>query len=208
MKVALVKESSLLNAGILHVLKDLLKGHDIQAYGANTADTLLKQMADLLIIDLDTNIDYMAFIDTYKKHNKKVIIWTSNCRDERLIDLFKQDLSGYFYNGMEIDELKTAIHKILKGTTYVHPELTPLLLGDYIKIHKKEPIKPVGILTKREWEILELLVNGFKNSDIANKLFISQKTVKNHVASILEKLDVKDRTNAVLFALKNRWFSI
>ena len=86
--------------------------------------------------------------------------------------------------------------------------LSPVLLNDYIKTTYNKVKRPNGILTEREWEILEQIVKGNKNSDIAEKLFMSEKTVKNHLLSIFKKLNVTDRTNAVLLAVKNNWFAL
>ncbi|MCF3943840.1 LuxR C-terminal-related transcriptional regulator [Oceanobacillus sp. APA_J-2(6-2)] len=66
--------------------------------------------------------------------------------------------------------------------------------------------RPIGLLTRREWEVLGELIQGCQNEEIAMNLNISDKTVKNHITSILSKLRVKDRTNAVLLALRERWF--
>ena len=81
-----------------------------------------------------------------------------------------------------------------------------MIYDKYRQVTQGETRRPIGLLTRREWEVLGELVKGYQNEEIARNLNISDKTVKNHITSILGKLDVKDRTNAVLLALKERWF--
>ncbi|WP_235182989.1 response regulator transcription factor [Gracilibacillus boraciitolerans] len=64
------------------------------------------------------------------------------------------------------------------------------------------------MFTRREWEVMELLTQGYSNQRISNQLYITDKTVKNHISSILRKLEVPDRTNAVLTVLRNKWFYV
>nr|WP_204498302.1 response regulator transcription factor [Aquibacillus albus] len=91
----------------------------------------------------------------------------------------------------------------------MHSKLAKVLLSDYIKVtSKKETKRPAGILSKREWEVLECLSKGMKNEEIGKSLFISNKTVNNHVSNILQKLKVNDRTNAVLKAFQNEWLTV
>jgi two-component system, NarL family, response regulator DegU len=208
MEIAIVKEASLYREAIVGVIQAAFSNSNIASYGSKEYKNLMRSdnQADLLIIDLDTDIDVFSLVDYYQQHNKKVIIWTSSLLDNKLLRLFKLNLNGYFFNGMEKEEVLSAIRKIMNGETYIHSELSPVLLGDYVRLQKKNISRPVGILSKREWEVLELLTKGYKNDEIGQLLFIAEKTVKNHVSSILDKLNVIDRTNAVIFAFRNRWF--
>jgi len=206
MHISLIKNPSLLRDGIFSAIKEGFVEYEVTAFDSQEAVFLLGNIADLIIIDLDTEINIDLFIEVYKSREKKIIVWTSNIIDHLLIHLFKLNLDGYFYNGMDKKELINALKKIILGGSFVHSELSPILLGDYIRI--QNTTRPVGILSEREWDILELLVNGLKNDEIAQKLYISDKTVKNHVSSIFEKLSVNDRTNAVIYALKQKWFAL
>ncbi len=78
----------------------------------------------------------------------------------------------------------------------------------YRALNKREQHRPVGVFTNREWDVMSLLIQGYSNEKIGNHLYITEKTVKNHISSILRKLNVPDRTNAVLAALKNEWFYV
>ncbi|MBN6206727.1 response regulator transcription factor [Ralstonia pickettii] len=108
---------------------------------------------------------------------------------------------------MELNQIKSAINEILNGYSFIHPYFSSIILNEYSRVTNREVTRPLGLLTKREWEILERMSSGYQNEEIANQLLISDKTVKNHVSSILKKLNVKDRTNAVLAAIENNWVS-
>ncbi|MBM7572709.1 response regulator transcription factor [Aquibacillus albus] len=211
MKMTIIKEPNLLRDGIIKILQEYFLEHEVVAYGSKDYLTLQRETNDengLVIIDCDTAINLFSTIDFYKNKNKKVIVWISNRDDVRLIDLFQLNLDGYFYNGMEKEELLAAVRGVRDGIQYIHPILSPVLLKDYARLHKTTPDKPVGVFSEREWEVIELLTQGFKNEQIAKLLFISVETVKNHVSQILKKLGVPDRTNIVLTAIRNNWVSI
>ncbi|MBN6205026.1 response regulator transcription factor [Ralstonia pickettii] len=95
---------------------------------------------------------------------------------------------------------------MLKHITYVHPRVADKIYKNYKQLLYKEVSRPIDLLTRREWEVLGELVKGYQNEEIAENLSISDKTVKNHITSILGKLGVRDRTKAVLLALHERWF--
>lgn len=109
---------------------------------------------------------------------------------------------------MDLKEISLAIERILQHKEYVHPYFSNIILQKYLEIIERKNTRPNGILTNREWEVLDDMVRGLQNDDIAKHLSISSKTVKNHVSSILKKLQVKDRTNAVVTAIRNHWVSI
>ncbi|WP_058308631.1 LuxR C-terminal-related transcriptional regulator [Gracilibacillus massiliensis] len=208
MRIAVMKEASIYREGLVGVLSNQLINYDVIAIEPKQQEKLDDYIIDLLIIDIDTQTDTMPLIQRYANNNKRVIIWTENPDHPELTNLFKMDLHGYFFNGMEKDELLHAIKKILLGGHYLHEDLAPILLGDYRQIHKRQAKRPVGVFTNREWEVMELLTQGYSNNRISKKLYITDKTVKNHISSILRKLEVPDRTNAVITALKNEWFQV
>ncbi|MGP4105646.1 LuxR C-terminal-related transcriptional regulator [Virgibacillus sp. L01] len=200
-RITIIKESNLLREGIINVLQDKMPEHKFLAYDSRKND-----LPDLLIIDVDTDINLLEIINFHSSHNVKIAIWTSDADSDFIAELFKMGLHGYFYNGMDTSELIFAIKSMLNGRQYIHPFLSHILLDDYKRIAGRETIRPSGILTEREWDILELIVKGNKNCIIAESLYISEKTVKNHVGSVLRKLHVSDRTNAALMAVKKKWF--
>jgi len=102
-----------------------------------------------------------------------------------------------------MSELAKAIKNVMKGEPQLHPDITKRLMRQLA--HPDQPQdKLVEELTPRELDVLREMAQGLSNKEIANELFISEKTVKTHVSNILHKLDVNDRTQAVVFALKNK----
>src|SRR5699024_2006538 len=120
---------------------------------------------------------------------------------------------GYLLKEMDSNALVEAIRVVSEGGSYLHPKVTHNLVKEYRKLaeenENKENFvffsKPLHLLTRRECEVLQLLAEGKSNRDVAESLEISEKTVKNHVSNILQKLNVKDRTQAVVRAIKNGW---
>lgn len=216
MEVFLIKEPSLLREGMIRILEEKFTDFSVTAYNADefSSHTCCKSKPDLVILDINSKINIEPTINYYKTNDKKVIVWASNPEDNTLIDLFKLDLNGYFFDEMDKEELMAAIQSVIDGKKYIHEELTPVLLGDYVKLNQhtrmRAAVEEISTesLSQREWEVLELLTQGCKNEQIAKLMFISEKTVKNHVSNILKKLAVPDRTNAVLKALRNRWFTV
>lgn len=210
MKFLFIKPPSILRDGVIGVLKEELFPVEVEAVEPNHKRLRHRiHESDLIIIDIDSsNFDIKITIDYCVQKNKKVIVWTSDLYHQDLVELFKMGIQGYFYNGMEKEELINGVNLVINGNLYIHNELSSVLLGDYRKINNKEPKRPVGVFTNREWDVMELLIKGYSNESIGGKLFITDRTVKTHVSSILRKLDVPDRTNIVLTALKNEWFYV
>ncbi|GGM38029.1 transcriptional regulatory protein DegU [Paraliobacillus quinghaiensis] len=206
MKIDLIKNPSLLRVGLVNALKDCFPNSDVRVYSSSDYQLVLNEydLQDVIIIDIDTDINLSETIDLYKNANKKIILWTARLDDTSLIDLFKLQVDGYFYVEMEKKELTVAITSILNGKYYVHPSLS-FLLEECVRINHKTSDKPVGILSEREWEVLELVIRGYDNEEIGQSLFISVKTVRVYVCKISKKIEVPDRTNAVLKALRNNW---
>ncbi|WP_112182371.1 MULTISPECIES: response regulator transcription factor [Paraliobacillus] len=210
MKILFVKKPSLLREGIVQLLNRRFQESVIRVSdGSSYSDDLItNELSDMIILDLEIDLSHKEIIEIYKQANKKVIIWVADKECKKLNELFTKNLDGYFYNGMEERELIEAIELVQKDKKYVHPALSRLLLADYVRIQTKVPSQPIGLLSNREWEVLQLLSKGYNNIDIATHLYLSDKTVKNYVSSILRKLEVPDRTNAVLKALKQKWIYV
>lgn len=120
--------------------------------------------------------------------------------DEEVIEMVKAGVSAYVLKDVAGSELVDTIHRVMQGEMVIHPRVANRLVKELARSEKKEDeVK----LTKREKDVLNLLVKGYSNKDMADTLFISEKTVKNHLTSIFRKLQVKDRTQAAVYALRN-----
>ena len=118
--------------------------------------------------------------------------------------MVKAGAKGYILKDVDPGGLVKAIRAALRGESYLSPGVAGTVFGVLNRLTRESYQPGKGLVTNREQEVLELIVEGFSNGKIAEVLAISEKTVKNHVTSILRKLDVEDRTQAAVYAIKNR----
>jgi two-component system response regulator DegU len=110
--------------------------------------------------------------------------------------------SGYLVKDCSTDEIATAIRDVAGGKTALSPQLAASMLEEVRRLDQPAANEEDRVVTKREEEVLQLIANGYSTTEVADQLYISQKTVKNHLASIYQKLDARDRTQAVLQAVR------
>jgi DNA-binding NarL/FixJ family response regulator len=129
--------------------------------------------------------------------------------DDDMLEVIRAGASGYLLKDVEPGELIKAIRTVFEGRPAFHPVVTSRLLGEYNRL-SMPPRKDdeISMLTEREKEVLGLIAQGESNKNIAHKLFISEKTVKNHITSIFRKLKVEDRTQAAIFAIKRHMVEV
>ncbi|MBS4195752.1 response regulator transcription factor [Lederbergia citri] len=171
----------------------------------------IRSYPKLLILELSPNINLYKMTEYYKEHNVMIALLISMKDTKYLPDLFKLDIQGYFLKGMKSIERQVAVNSLLNGIQYIHPTFVPILLERYktYKTLRKEPLnRPKSLLSQREWDILEQIVQGKSNDKIGEHFNIVIKTVKNHVSCILKKLNVSNRTRAAVVAIKNNWVSL
>ncbi|QHE53604.1 response regulator transcription factor [Pontibacillus sp. HMF3514] len=151
--------------------------------------------------------------------NLKVIILSIHDDENYVTHALKTGAQGYLLKEMDSDALIDAIKVVSEGGSYLHPKVTHNLVKEYRRLADEgtgssqaentiEYRKPLHLLTRRECEVLQLLADGKSNRGVAEALFISEKTVKNHVSNILQKMNVNDRTQAVVTAIKNGWVEV
>jgi two-component system response regulator DegU len=134
--------------------------------------------------------------------NKRVVMLTMHA-DKDLIDAaIKAGAVGYLTKDCSIDEVADAVRMAANGETALSPQLAKTMLSEVRKIDGSAAREEDRLVTKREEEVLQLIADGCSTPEVAQKLYISQKTVKNHLASIYEKLNARDRTQAVLLAVR------
>lgn len=155
----------------------------------------------------------------------KVIILSIHDDESYVFETLRKGASGYLLKDMEAESLINAIRSVVAGHAYIHPKVTGKLINqlrrmtflDQAGVVGSEGIKEAGVkfvhnsnnpLTRREAEVLRLMAEGKSNKGIGEFLFISEKTVKNHVSSILQKMEVDDRTQAVINSIKNGWVTL
>jgi len=148
----------------------------------------------------------------------KVIILSIHDDETYVSHALQSGAQGYLLKEIDTESLLEAIRVVYDGGSYLHPKVTHNLVQEYRKlvqnqhskssVHEIEYRKPLHLLTRRECQVLQLLSEGQSNRMIAETLVISEKTVKNHVSNILQKMEVNDRTQAVVMAIKNGWVEV
>ena len=136
-----------------------------------------------------------------KNINVKVLILTVHGEIEYLLKAVDIGVDGYILKDSESSELKKAINAVINGESYIQPKLIPALNNRLVA--RDVDKDKIDLLTARELEVLIQVANGKFNKEIATSLNISERTVKNHISNIFKKIEVADRTQAAVFAIKN-----
>ena len=135
----------------------------------------------------------------------RVLMLTTFDLDEYVFDALVAGASGFLLKDVAPEDLLAAIHTIAQGESLLAPSVTRRLIEAYVRDHPSPREPPPGLddLTPRELEILVLVARGLSNAEIANELVLSPLTVKTHVARVLDKLDLRDRVQAVVLAYES-----
>ncbi|UYX55686.1 response regulator transcription factor (plasmid) [Bacillus thuringiensis] len=209
-------------AGLKQILEAKLdrKIQDVSTYN-ELESTLLEKGLDnashILLIDYET-IEGRNFLLSSLKDNYslKIIALSNKSLEEDVFSAMDEyDIDVYLLKNIEINKLMCVLETIEDpGVAFFHTDFTSSKLDntkdnlDRLKIYEHNTGRPEGLLTNKEWDILEGLGKGYSNQQLTETFELSDKTIKNHVSSILKKLEVKDRLNAVLKALKKGWIKI
>ena len=164
---------------------------------------------DLIIMDLGLpGMNGIDATEKIKSLNKdiKIVILTSHNDEQEVLNSLKAGANAYCSKEINPKRLIQVIQSVLDGAAWFDPAISNVVLQAATKSQQsssQKPAKDYG-LTSRETQILKLITEGYSNNEIANELFVSINTTKAHVASILQKLEVDDRLQAALKALKER----
>lgn len=134
----------------------------------------------------------------------KVIALTSFSEDDKVFPAIQAGASSYLLKNVSPDALAEAIRAVHRGEARLHPDITRKLMQQVSQPKITAQENSLGELTEREVEVLRLVAGGSNNREIAEQLFISENTVKTHVSNILSKLGLEQRTQLVLYAIKNK----
>ncbi len=209
-KILLVDDHLLVRAGIKMIIESekSLKVICEASTGIEAIEKTLLLKPDVVLMDI--NMPDINGLDTLRKMNEmgissKVIILTGQPNKESIISATKMGAKGYLSKNSEPSSLIRAILDVSKGRSYLDLKVSNLLNNKEQKSINEKPksFEKINILSKREYEVLILLSRGLNNKVIGEELFISEKTVKNHITQIFKKLEVNDRVQAALFAYNN-----
>ncbi|AMO84389.1 two-component system response regulator DegU [Solibacillus kalamii] len=221
-KIIIVDDHQLFREGVKRIL-DFEDTFEVVAEGDDGTDivNLYEQNEpDVVLMDINmpgkNGVEATAdLIAVYP--DAKVMVLSIHDDESYVTHALKSGALGYMLKEMDADEIVEAIKVVSNGGSYLHPKVTKNLVAEFRRLsehenkgnfHQTEIRRPFHLLTKRECEVLQLLTDGQSNRTIGETLFISEKTVKNHVSSILQKMNVNDRTQAVVTAIKNGWVEV
>ena len=205
-KVVIVDDHSMVREGLKQLLE--LNG-DVEVIGeaCDGVECLMlleKVLPQVLLLDINMPVNNgLQTLEKIKKMNLdvKVILLTVHNEVDYLLKAVDIGCDGYILKNSDVNLLKKAINSVYGGDVFIQPDLIPVLnMG---LINKEESSQTLEGLTKREIEVLKLITEGLFNKEIAYKLSISERTVKNHVSNIFKKINASDRTQAAVFAIRN-----
>ncbi|UCF07020.1 MAG: response regulator transcription factor [bacterium] len=174
--------------------------------GRRGVDMALELKPDVVIMDI--SLPLLRGIEATKRIKRelpeiKVIILTVHSEENYLYEALKAGANGYLLKERTADELLDAIDTVINNETYLSPNFPQKLLQSYNKmVRSGRKQDEFSRLTKREREILQLIAEGYTSKEIAEDLFISRKTVENHRANIMNKLEIHDTAGLVRYAIK------
>ncbi|BAZ07239.1 response regulator transcription factor [Calothrix sp. NIES-3974] len=207
-KIMLVDDQNLIRQG-LRALLELEADLEIvgEAENGREALDLIPQLhPDVILMDMRMPVmdGVRATLEIQKNYPQvKVLVLTTFDDDEYVTAAMQNGAMGYLLKDTPSEELAVAIRAVHKGYTQLGPGIVKKLLTQYPGNHVCDsPIPPPSLteLTPREKEVLKLIANGASNREIAQELYISEGTVKNYVTNILNRLSLRDRTQAAIFA--------
>lgn len=205
-KVMIADDHVLMREGVRQLLEydGTIKVISEAADGVECLKNLETVRPDILLLDINMpNKNGLEVLEEIKSSNTdiKILILTVHNEIEYLLKAVDIGVDGYILKDSESSELKKAINYIYNGENYIQPSLIPILNSRLM--YRNTDKEKIGSLTKRELEVLIQVAYGMFNKEIADTLSISERTVKNHISNIFKKIDVNDRTQAAIFAIKN-----
>lgn len=206
-KVMLVEDQSIVRQGIKMMLE---QQQHIQVVaeasnGQEAIEQLGRTVVDLILLDIRmpvmTGLEATAIIRKRWSHIKIIVLTTFN-DDEYTVEALKQGVHGFLLKTADSDKLISAIESCMNGGMPIQDEVTASVIPKLME----RPIKPRNAdfpLSEREMEIVKCVGMGMTNKEIANELYLSIGTIKNHITTILQKLELRDRTQLAIYAVKN-----
>jgi two-component system, NarL family, response regulator DegU len=205
-RLLIADDHTMLRQGLRRALEedDRLEVVAEAASGDEAVRLAMALRPDVVLMDVT-----MPFMDgvaatreiTSRLPNTRIVMLTMHHDPEVAQRAIRAGATGYLVKDCSLDEVRSTIVMAASGDTAVSPDLAASMLGEARRLQLLGA-EDEKVISRREEEVLQLIADGASTPEVASKLFISQKTVKNHLASIYEKLDARDRTQAVLQAVR------
>jgi two-component system NarL family response regulator len=192
-------------------------GLDVVA-AAGDGEQALRRMAaarpDVVVLDL--RLPVLDGVETTRRiaaehPGVRVLVLSASGEEGDVLSAIKAGATGYLLKEISVEEVAEAIQAVVQGQSLITPSMASKLLVEFQKLSTRTEDRaqyPSPTLTTRELEVLKLVAKGMSNREIADELFISDNTVKNHVRNILEKLHLHSRMEAVIYAVRERLLDI
>lgn len=206
-KLLIVDDSKLTTVGLNTTFK-MYQNIEVVGIAENgeIAIRMVQQLKpDIVLMDIGMPImDGIVATREIKKLNlpAKIIMLTSHDSDQNVFDALAAGAYSYCMKDVDPDVLVSVIRTTHEGASWLDPRIARIVLNNFSKKPAKETKTQDNILTEREIDVLSLIARGLSNSEISENLYISLNTVKTHIKNIFQKLEVEDRTQAVMTALK------
>ena len=213
-RVLLVDDHALVRQG-LRMFIDMQNDMEVTGEGANgneAVELATRLKPDVILLDLVmpgmNGVEATLKILQSDPH-ARVLILTSFGDDDQVFPAIRAGAQGYLLKDIQPVDLVKAIRETSQGKAQLHPDIARRLMAAVSGEKPLQSTKPASRskelagLTERELEVLELIAQGLTNREIAEKMVISEKTVKTHVSNLLDKLGLEDRTRAAIWALKH-----
>ncbi len=171
--------------------------------GAEALDLATSIRPDVILMDITmAELDGVEATRQIKTRHPemRIVVLTMHADHDILSESIRAGANGYLVKDCSTDEIAQAIEAVASGETALSPALAASMLAEVRRQETEQ--QPERVITSREEEVLQLIADGCSTPEVAEQLYISQKTVKNHLASIYQKLDARDRTQAVLQAVR------
>lgn len=206
-RVLVVEDHAIVRQGFIRLLEE--RGIEVVGEaedGRAGVDMAMELKPDVVIMDI--SLPLLRGIEATKRIKRelpdiKIIILTIHSEENYLYTALQAGANGYLLKERTADDLLLAIEAVMKGETYLSPNFPRRMLDEYKKmVRSGKKTDEFSRLTKREREILQLIAEGYTSKEIAKDLYISRKTVENHRANIMNKLDIHDTAGLVRYAIK------
>jgi DNA-binding NarL/FixJ family response regulator len=205
-RLMLADDHRMLREGLRRSMTD--QGFDVvgEARDGDEAVRLADELQPDVIL-MDVTMPEMDGVEACRqvrsqRPDTKVVMLTMHADQEVLANAIRAGACGYLVKDCSTDEIASAVRMAVSGETVLSPQLAASMLDEVRKLDQAPTPEDERVVTRREEEVLQLIADGCSTPEVAEQLYISQKTVKNHLASIYQKLDARDRTQAVLQAVR------
>ncbi len=208
----LVDDQALVRAGFRMIL-DAEPDIDIvgeASDGLEAVDAVARERPDVVLMDI--RMPELDGLEATRRilangtvdEGPRVLMLTTFDLDEYVYEALRAGASGFLLKDTPPEQLVAGIHIVANGEALLSPQITKRVIEEFVRRPAPSvPAKGIGELTARELEVLKLIAKGFSNAEIAKELYVSETTVKTHVARVLMKLDLRDRVQAVVLAYES-----